>query len=264
MPESRRFAVSTLGMPGVPVAEAVTIATEHGCHGLEIRAHEDEAVHIGLTERESAQVRNRITDAGLEVACLAGYAKVCAPGPDGPVVAELRALIELAHRIGAPSIRVFPGGDGRPHDRIAAVLDDLRAAGLRLLLETHDSHPTGEAAVAVVEPFGEPALVAVLWDALHPWRSGEAPARTRAVLGDYLGYFQVKDAISAGDTTPVPPGQGAVPLGECAELLRSWSGWISLEWEKAWYPDIPGVATPLRAAAAWFHALDEPGTARCP
>ena len=88
---SRRFAVSTLGMPGVSVAEAVKTAAEHGCHGLEIRAHEDEAVHIGLTERESVQVRSRIADAGLEVACLAGYAKVCAPGPDEPVIAELRA-----------------------------------------------------------------------------------------------------------------------------------------------------------------------------
>ncbi|MGC7101740.1 sugar phosphate isomerase/epimerase family protein [Amycolatopsis lurida] len=252
---SRRFAVSTLGMPGVSVAEAVKVATEHGCHGLEIRAHQDEVVRRGLGERESAEVRSRIADAGLEVACLAGYAKVCAPGPDEPVIDELRALIELAHRIGAPSIRVFPGGGGRAHDRIAAVLDDLRDAGLRLLLETHDSHPTGEAALGVVEPFGDPALVAVLWDALHPWRSGEAPATTRAVLGDYFGYFQVKDAVSAEDKTPVPPGEGTVPLGECAELLRDWSGWISLEWEKAWYPDIAEVATPLRAAAGWFNDL---------
>lgn len=252
---SRRFAVSTLGMPGVSVAEAVKVAAGHGCHGLELRAHQDEVVHTGLTEREAAEVRSQIVDAGLEVACLAGYAKVCAPGPDEPVIGELRALIELAHRVGAPSIRVFPGGDGRAYDRIAAVLDDLRDAGLRLLLETHDSHPTGEAAMSVVEPFGDPALVAVLWDALHPWRSGEAPAETRAVLGDHLGYFQVKDAVSAEDKTPVPPGEGAVPLGECAELLRDWSGWISLEWEKAWYPGIAEIATPLRAAAAWFNDL---------
>ncbi len=248
----RRFAVSTLGMPGMPVAEAAGIAAEHGCHGLEVRAHPTEAVHIGLTGREVAAARAQIADAGLEVACLAGYVKVCKPGPDEPVIGELRALIELAHRIGAPSIRVFPGGDGRPHDRIATVLDDLRGAGVRLLLETHDSHPTGEAALAVVEPFGDPALVAVLWDALHPWRSGEAPATTRAVLGEYLGYFQVKDAVSAEDRTPVPPGEGAVPLGECGELLRNWSGWISLEWEKAWYPEIAPIATPLRAAATWF------------
>ncbi|MEV6907747.1 hypothetical protein [Amycolatopsis sp. NPDC051071] len=146
----RRFAVSTLGMPGVPVAAA------HGCHGLKFRAHPDEVVHRGLSERKAAQLRALIEGVGLEVARLAGDAKVCAPGPDEPVIAGLRELIALAHG-----------------------------------------------------------------------RSGETPAETRAVLGGHLGYFQVKDVVSG-------------------------AGRISLEWEKAWYPDIVPVATPSRAAATWF------------
>lgn len=245
-----QFAVSTLGMPGAPVREAARVAAEHGCHGLEIRTHPDEEVRLGLPPSRIGRVRAEIADHGLVVACLAGYAKVCAPGPDGPVVDELRALIDLAHGLGAPSVRVFPGGHGDSRARIGAVLDDLRSAGVRLLLETHDSHPTGEAAVRLVEPFGEPDLVAVLWDALHPWRHGEEPARTREELGEYLGYFQVKDADR--DLTPVAPGAGLVPLAECGEQLRGWSGWVSLEWEKAWHPEIGPIARPLRAAAAWF------------
>ncbi|HTI24545.1 MAG TPA: sugar phosphate isomerase/epimerase family protein [Kutzneria sp.] len=240
-----RFAVSTLGLPGVPLADAARIALAHGCEGLEIRVHPDEEVHLGMTS-------GVVLDAGLEIACLAGYAKVCAPGPDGPVIAELRALIDLAHELGAPAIRVFPGGDGQPHDRIAAVLDDLRAAGVRLLVETHDSHPTGEAARRIVEPFESPQ-VAVLWDAVHPWRQGESPTRTREVLGEYLGYFQLKDARAA-DPTPLPPGEGEVPLAECAEVLRGWSGWVSLEWERAWYPDLPPVEVALPAAARWLRS----------
>ncbi|WP_106186800.1 sugar phosphate isomerase/epimerase family protein [Umezawaea tangerina] len=245
----RWFAVSTLGMPGTPIGRAAGLAADHGCAGLEIRTHPDEQVHTGLSRREVSEVRAAVADHGLEIACLAGYARVCAPGPDGPVVAELRALVDLAHRLGAPSVRVFPGGDVESRDRIGEVLDDLRSSGVRLLVETHDSHPTGEEAVRLVRPFGAPELVSVLWDALHPWRHGEAPARTREVLGEYLAYFQVKDAVGA---TPVVPGLGAVPLAECGEVLRGWSGWVSLEWEKAWYPDIPPVDAPLRAAAKWF------------
>ncbi|MDU0293939.1 hypothetical protein [Saccharothrix longispora] len=45
---SWRFAVSTLGMPGIPVRDSVRVAAEHGCHGLEIRVHPDEEVHLGL------------------------------------------------------------------------------------------------------------------------------------------------------------------------------------------------------------------------
>ncbi|WP_206795724.1 sugar phosphate isomerase/epimerase [Amycolatopsis sp. MtRt-6] len=251
-----RFAVSTLGMPGIPVREAARTALAHGCTGLELRVHPDEEVHLGLSGSAADGVRSLLDGAGLAIACLAGYAKVAAAGDDRPVVDELKALIGLAHRVGAPAVRVFPGGDpGRAGDarqRIGAVLDDLRAAGVRLLVETHDSHPTGAAALDLVAGFEEPDLVAVLWDAVHPWRAGEEPAATREVLGPYLGYFQVKDAVSRQDPTPRPPGEGAVPLGRCGELLRSWSGWVSLEWEKAWYPGIPEVDVPLRAAAAWF------------
>lgn len=247
-----RFAVSTLGMPGVPVREAARTALAHGCEGLELRVHQDEEVHLGLSGPAADGVRSVLADEGLAVAALAGYVKVAAPGPDEPVIDELKALIGLAQRIGAPAVRVFPGGDGDARPRIGAVLGDLRDAGVRLLVETHDSHPTGAAALELVAGFGEPDLAAVLWDAVHPWRAGEAPAVTREVLGPYLGYFQVKDAVSRQDPTPVPPGEGAVPLGECGELLRSWSGWVSLEWEKAWYPAIAPVGTPLRAAAAWF------------
>ncbi|WP_410573860.1 sugar phosphate isomerase/epimerase family protein [Amycolatopsis sp. cmx-4-61] len=249
-----QFAVSTLGMPGVPVREAARIARTHGCAGLELRVHPDEEVHLGLSGPATDAVRALLDGEGLAVSCLAGYAKVAAPGADRPVVDELKALIALAHRIGAPAIRVFPGGDGGDGDarpRIAAVLDELRAARVRLLVETHDSHPTGAAARRLVDGFEAPDLAAVLWDAVHPWRAGEAPAATRAALGPYLGYFQVKDVGRREDPTPVPPGEGAVPLGECRELLRSWSGWVSLEWEKAWYPDLPPVDVALRAAAEW-------------
>ncbi|WP_410640983.1 sugar phosphate isomerase/epimerase family protein [Amycolatopsis sp. lyj-346] len=247
-----RFAVSTLGMPGIPVREAVSIAQAHHCAGLELRVHPDEEVHLGLSGPATDAVRSVLDGAGLAVSCLAGYVKVAAPGADRPVVDELKALIALAHRIGAPGIRVFPGGDADARPRIAAVLDELRDAGVRLLVETHDSHPTGAAARSLVAGFEAPDLAAVLWDAVHPWRAGEEPAATFAVLGPYLGYFQVKDVAGRPDPAPVPPGEGVVPLGECGELLRSWSGWVSLEWEKAWYPGIAPVDVPLRAAAAWF------------
>lgn len=249
-----RFAVSTLGAPGVPVRDSARLAAGHGCHGLEVRAHPDEEVHVGMSPARAARVRAHVADTGLEIACLAGYARVCRPGPDAPVVDELRALVELATWLGAPAVRVFPGGgggDGRALERVAAVLPDLRASGVRLLVETHDSHPTGEAALRLVAPFDEPGRVAVLWDAVHPWRAGEPPGRTRAVLGEYLGYFQVKD-VAADGPTPVPPGAGAVPLEECGRLLAGWSGWVSLEWERAWYPDLAPLPVPLRAAADWF------------
>ncbi|MEJ2854307.1 MULTISPECIES: sugar phosphate isomerase/epimerase family protein [unclassified Saccharothrix] len=257
--ETRRLALSTLGTPELSLAESARLAAGAGCDGLEIRVHGE--VHPGMDHRAA---RKALADGGVEAACLAGYAKVCAPGDDEPVVEELRALIRLASRLGAPSVRVFPGGDAPAGPRIAAVLPELRAAGVRLLVETHDSHPTGAAAVRVVESFEEPERVAVLWDALHPWRHGESPAETRVVVGEYLAYFQVKDVVGVDDTTPVPPGEGVVPLGECAEVLADWAGWVSLEWERPWYPGLGAVDAALRAAVGWFEGYAHRSSASLP
>ncbi|GGU43389.1 hypothetical protein GCM10010178_39860 [Lentzea flava] len=177
--------------------ESARNAAEHGCHGLEIRVHPDEEVHIGLAGGKLARARSTVEDSGLEVAFLAGYVKVCGSDPDEQVIIELRALIGLAYRLCAPAVRVFSGGEQDALPRVEAVLDDLRASGVQLLIETHDSHPTGAQAVQLVEPLGEPDLVAVLWDALHPWRHWEQPLQTRAVLG----FFQIKDVAGVHDLT---------------------------------------------------------------
>jgi sugar phosphate isomerase/epimerase len=58
---------------------------------------------------------------------------------------------------------------------------------------------------------------------------------------------QLKDVPSADDTSPVAPGDGVLPLADVlAELrARGYSGWISLEWERAWHPDAAPLADVL-------------------
>jgi hypothetical protein len=44
-----------------------------------------------------------------------------------------------------------------------------------------------------------------------------------------------------------------VPLEESGELLRAagYGGWVSLEWERTWYPQVAPVAEILPGAAEW-------------
>jgi sugar phosphate isomerase/epimerase len=126
-----------------------------------------------------------------------------------------------------------------------------------MLVETHDSHPTGAAVSEVLEQAAVPEATGAIWDLLHPWRSGEQPAETLEALRDHLAYVQIKDARSERDTTPVPLGAGRVPLTEAATLLRAagYSGWVSLEWERTWYPQIPPVEEIIPGAVAWMASL---------
>ncbi len=247
-----KLAVSTLGMPGQSLRDAIGIACRAGCAGLELRLHPDTGVHVAMTAEELATARAALQASGLSVVALAGYARVAASGPDGPVVAELLAGLRLADALGAPALRAFPGGTDT-----AAAVRRIRAAvggsagGARVVVETHDEMPTGDAVAHLLDAVALPERTGAVWDLLHPCRHGEQPAATLAALAGWLGYVQIKDATAAGD--PAPLGTGVVPLAEAGAVLRDarYDGWISLEWERTWYPRAAPVDQVLPAAREW-------------
>lgn len=191
-------------------------------------------------------------------------------GVDDDVLAHLLAAVDLAADLGAAHVRVFPGAGLAPHLPGTTLSDELAAAdrrgaarlnaaaaraverGVILSLETHDSHPRGADIVRILAHVDPGAPVRVIWDLMHPWRHDEAPEVTAGLLTDSLAYAQYKDGTRITGTNNVTlslPGQGELPLLQMQELVREISGgdrdpWVSLEWERAWHPELP----PLREA----------------
>ncbi|TJZ55909.1 sugar phosphate isomerase/epimerase [Streptomyces piniterrae] len=271
-----RFAFSTLGVPGMPVADVLRLATGAGYQGVELRAHPEEPVHPLIGLRERTAVRGQFADAGVEILAVAGYARVAA-GLDAAGEEELRQelteLVFLAADLGAPFVRVFPGGEDRPAAeaeadaarRLAAVAPLAADRGVRVLLETHDSHRTGAAAARILGLVGHHSIGA-LWDVLHSWLGGEEPAATHAALAPYLGYVQVKDVASAEDGTPLPLGAGALPLADVLATLDPGPGgqggavgpepgWLCWEYEKRWYPQAAELPALLSAGREQLQRL---------
>ncbi|MEU3629252.1 sugar phosphate isomerase/epimerase family protein [Streptomyces fradiae] len=255
------FAFSTLGVPGMEVRDVVRTAAETGCRGVELRAHPEEPVHPGLLPQERRSVVREFAAAGVEVLAVAGYVRVAAEGDDEAVYEELYRLVHLAADLGAPFVRVFPGGGGRPQDdadataarRLGAAAEVAADAGVRVLLENHDSHPSGADTARVVAAVGHPHVGAV-WDVLHSWRAGEAPARTHGLLAPYLGYVQVKDCADRDGPTPLPLGAGTLPLGACVAAAGP-DGWFCWEYEKRWFPGVPALPGLLAAGRAHVEGL---------
>ncbi|MET9885486.1 sugar phosphate isomerase/epimerase family protein [Streptomyces sp. NPDC006430] len=244
-----RYAFSTLGLPGAPLDRSAALAAAHGFDGLELRAHPEEPLHPASPVADRAAGLRTLAAAGITVLGVAGYAQVAAPEADEQVLAELRGLVRLAADLEAPYVRVFPGGagqsearaDARAVRRLAAAAPFATRHGVRILLETHDSHRTGAAAARVLDRVGHPGAGA-LWDVLHTWLGGESPAESRRALARHLGYVQVKDVASAQELTPVGLGAGVVPLADAVAAVPR-DGWLCWEYEKRWYPgavELPG------------------------
>ncbi|MEV6009361.1 sugar phosphate isomerase/epimerase family protein [Streptomyces sp. NPDC051976] len=246
-----KLAFSTLGVPALPIEQVVRLASDHGFHGVELRASPEGPVHTGLLAGERARIVEQFAQAEVGVLTVAAYAKVAAPGEDGPVLDEIAAAVTLASDLGAPYVRVFPGGGGIAVEeadalatrRLAAAAPVAEDHGVRVLLETHDSHRGGADVARVLGRVGHLGAGAI-WDVMHTWLAGEQPSTTYPVLAPYLGYVQVKDIASAEDTAPLPLGKGVLPLAETVEVLSrgDWDGWLCWEYEKRWYPEAPELA----------------------
>ncbi|MET9609748.1 sugar phosphate isomerase/epimerase family protein [Streptomyces sp. NPDC006512] len=256
-----KYAFSTLGMPGTPLARSAALAAEHGFDGLEVRAHPEEPLHPGSPPADRAAGLGAVTGAGVTVLGVAGYARVAAPGEDEPVLAELRALVRLASDLEAPHVRIFPGGGELPPAQADAnAVRRLREAapfadrhGVRILLETHDSHRSAAAAARVLDEVAHPAAGA-LWDVLHTWLAGEEARESRRRLGRHLGYVQVKDVASARELTPLALGAGVLPLAEAVAAAPT-DGWLCWEYERRWYPEAAELAGRLRAGREHLERL---------
>ena len=270
-----RTAFSTLGCPNANLPEVIQLAVENGISGLELRVHEGGIVSEHMSPAEVKTVQKSLLEAGLTVVSLGTYVKVCAPD-DAGMDAKLERSFELAELIGAEAVRVFPGAgtsaasneqelseaEDRGVARLARALRMAETTGVRVLLETHDSHPRGVDVARVLSCLPESPYLGSIWDVLHPWSHGETPDETAHHLGHGLAYIQLKDARrdqETGEMHLVLPSAGDVPLERALEMFHKAPGpsankWVSLEWEKAWHHDLPDLSEALSAFAETMKA----------
>ena len=95
-----------------------------------------------------------------------------------------------------------------------------------------------------------PAL-SVIWDVGNSYSVGDEPAVTFQALRRRLAYVQIKDGIGQGSAWRLTDvGAGAVPLAWAVEQLVTvgYRGVYSVEWERAWHPELAPADEALPAA----------------
>lgn len=231
----------TFACPAWSLEGVLAAAARHGYEGVEIRtdAGHQHGVETSLSAAGRAAARQAFRDAGIELCCLATSLKFIA---DANVGEQALPLLELAHDLGAPGLRVFGGApvDGSgleagiplAAERLQALAPRAAEAGVELWVETHDVLSLGADVGRVLDLVRHPAVGAV-WDVMHPLRNGESLSATRAALARYIRHVHLHDARLDPKTVDIVPlGQGEIPLADVAALLKEegFTGYYSGEW----------------------------------
>jgi sugar phosphate isomerase/epimerase len=245
-----RVAFSNLAAPEWTLERAVEAVHELGYDGLELRLLDGEPIDVlalpAATRRAVAS-----TLAGTHLVCFDTSIELA-----GSFERTLPAALELAREWGTDTIRVF-GGDVARVDDVARRLVPLLAEDVVVALETHDRFASAARVGELLRLVGHPSFAAI-WDLHHPTRAGESPAEVVRALGASIRLVHVKDARRRGDDWQlVPLGEGDVPVRESIAALRTlgYDGWLTVEWERRWHPELAPAEAALPHALAALRGL---------
>jgi len=260
-----KIAFSTLGCPEWTLDQIFAAAQRDGYDGIEFRGLLSEIDLVNAPEFSPAliaETRAKLEDAGVGVSCLSSSVTVVASAgaevDRKEAVTHARRYIELAKEVGAPCVRLFGGSvpetllPSEAYDRAAESLREIgdyaRERGVTAVVETHDALIRSDLLMELIRLTNHPA-VKVLWDIHHPYRiAGESIVQTLEQFNGHIAATHLKDSVLNADGesyTYTLLGHGDVPLKAALHALKDmgYDGYLTLEWEKRWIPELAGPET---------------------
>lgn len=270
------LAFSTLGCPNWTLDKAAEMAAANGYRALEIRLLDGEIIPSIMPIGRRRQIKETMQHHQVGIIGLGTSVRFTSPSraERHGQIEELRHYLELANELESPYVRIF-GGNVQPEatldesinwvaESIAQSMQLAEVQGVTVLLETHDAFCRGAEVARVLQQVDHPRFK-VIWDVHHPFRMGESIEETWRLIGARTAHVHLKDGIRKPDGTwqLVLMGQGAVPNRAVIELLHKngYQGYLSVEWEKKWHPEIeePEIALPQHAQVIrqWFAEIGQ-------
>jgi sugar phosphate isomerase/epimerase len=253
-----KLSFSTLGCPNWDLDTIIKKAKEYGFNGVEIRGIKDELDVTKLPEfrTRASETREEFIDAGIELVCFAS--SICMSEPDKSKrdqhLEELKRYAERCDKFNVPFIRIFGGAIAELSwdqaiveasvslIKMILILEDLDT---KIVIETHDDWMAADHFKALMEGVNSDKI-GVLWDVNHPFMFiGEDPEETWEKVGNWIYHTHWKDSKIEVDTVmgfqPCLMGEGELPHKQIYSVLEKggYHGYLSLEWEKRWHPELP-------------------------
>jgi sugar phosphate isomerase/epimerase len=259
MQSKKKLAFTTLGCPDWSFEKILDEAEKMGYSGIEIRGLEGKMLADEMTQffpENKAATLTALKARGLEMIGFGSSVKFDEAAKYGAMLDEGKRAIDVCQRMGIPAIRIFgdriPPGEpeadviSRVAKGAAALAEYGGERGVVVLLETHGNFNTLERVKGVFDQAGNKNL-RLLWDV----------GNTDFIYGDnFMEFYKpMKELIvhthfkdhkrgTPGDQNSFKPcalGEGQIPIKAIARQLLAdgYNGYLCLEWEKKWHPDIP-------------------------
>lgn len=259
-----KWCFSTLGCPELNLDQALDLAKRYGIDCIEIRSLSNTIDISEILEEYSSSypAKTKLLKENRSIVALNTSFGISANSD-----ADRNLLLRTAtitDQFGAEYLRVFGGFkffEELSSERLEKAAQTIhwfneirRKKGFRckILLETHDGYSSADRCSKLMNFMGQE--IDILWDAHHTYRfAGESFEYSWNKLSRQIKHIHVKDSIPiSGKTDKVThtlPGQGTLPVKDLLSILKnnSFSGPVSLEWEKYWNKDIPALDVALDA-----------------
>lgn len=263
------IAFSTLACPEWTPEEIVDRAATLGYDAIEWRGGPEGHVSPSWPVHRRRALRRRMADRGVTALAVTAYPSFVTPDPAARArhLEDLLRHLDLAADLGATAVRAFIGvveDEASPDALVARAIDGLAPAadhagdlGVAIAIEPHDDFVRSETLLPILRGLGHPAVGAI-WEIGNAWEAGEDPAVGGPALRPWIRYVQLKDGRGRGaDWHLTAIGEGEVPLGAALTLLAGGGPLppLSVEWERAWHPDLAPAAVALGPALAAVREL---------
>ena len=260
-----KIAFSTISCPAYSFEQMARAAVEYGYDAVELYAVDGQRLTVEMLAERLDEVRGAFRAAGVPICSLNSWGQFSMADPEARAAMERQVIraLELAAELDCPQAKTF--GGALPKDLSKDVVFDYVAEhvgritrrgeelGVRLLLETHDGFSPSSHVQAILDRVPSHAFAA-LWDVHHPFRMGETPEEVDAGIGARVAHMHVKDCLRAApgedklNYVLLGEGELASHVRRAMELMhtRGFTGYVSVDWEKQWHPEIadPEVALP--------------------
>lgn len=258
-----KFSGHTMGAPGRDIYECIKLFSEIGYDGIEVRVHPTGQIDSEtVTEAELAKILAFAKSNNIEFSCLTSYYQnYVNPEKRDSEIAKSKRVAEVAAALECPMMRLYGGVEpfseqgiwfadvwSRTVSGIREVAQHANKLGVKICIETHIGSLTMSVrdTVRLIEDVNMPN-VGMLFDYAWVEMGGvESGAEAVKAASKYLYHCHVKD-WKLESRIPLKKqsclmGEGTVKWTEVLPALKEigYSGYISDEYEKLWYPaDLP-------------------------